>query len=105
MSTSYKKVGWLAESVSQHGEKEVLDELAKEGLQVFYKKWTFTLFSIGFDIIQSSSYMILQIVVNHFSDLKNGGSELFCNRKLVHGENVGHWNLQFQHAGSKGSGA
>jgi hypothetical protein len=31
MSTSYNKARWLAKSVSQYGEKDVLDKLAKEG--------------------------------------------------------------------------
>ena len=79
MSTSYNKTRKLARSVSQCKEKKVLDKLAKEGTHVFHKNWAFIPSNIGFNTMRSLSYMIPQLVVNHFNDIKNGRPRLFSN--------------------------
>jgi hypothetical protein len=38
---SSNKSGWLIQNVLQYGEREVLDILAREGTQLFHKKWAF----------------------------------------------------------------
>jgi hypothetical protein len=98
------KVGWLLYNVMQYGEKEVLDELAKEGIQQFYKKWAFIPSNTGFDTMRASSYLIPQLVVNQFNAIKNGGPKLFRDGKLVHGGTRGSWSLEFQHVGGRGHG-
>jgi hypothetical protein len=54
--------------------------------------------------MRSSSYLIPQVVVNHFNDINNGGSGLFRDGRFIHGDIGGNWTLQFQHAGGRGNG-
>jgi hypothetical protein len=54
--------------------------------------------------MRSSSYLIPQLVVNQFNNIKKGGIGLFHNGKLVHGESGGNWSFEFQHAGAMGNG-
>ena len=55
----------------------MLDELAKEGTQQFYKKWAFISSNTSFDTMQASLYLNPQSVVNQFDAIKNGGPGLF----------------------------
>ena len=101
---SCSKIGWLVQNVMQYGEKEVLDELVKKGMQQFYKKWAFIPSKTGFETMRSSSYLIPPLVVNQFNAIKNGGPGLFRDGKLVQGDSGGSWTLQFQHVGGRGNG-
>jgi hypothetical protein len=87
------KAGWLTQNVMQYGKREVLDKLAQEGTQIFYKKWVFIPSNIGFDTMWSSSYLIPQVVVNHFNDINNGGSGLFRDGRFIQGDSGGEWTL------------
>ena len=98
------KSDWLTQNVVEYGNKDVLDELSKEGTHMFHKKWAFIPSNTSFDTMRSSSYLIPQLVVNHFNNIKNGGVGLFHNGKLVHGDNEGNWSLEFQHARTMGNG-
>jgi hypothetical protein len=98
------KSGWLTQNVVEYGDKDVLDELSKEGTQMFHKKWAFIFSNTGFDTMRSSSYLIPQLVINQFNNIKNGGVGLFRNGKLVHGDIGGNWSFEFQHAGAMGNG-
>jgi hypothetical protein len=40
--------------------------------------------------MRSSSYLIPQLVVNHFNNIKNGGIGLFRDSKLIHGNSGGN---------------
>lgn len=82
----------------------MLDELVDEGTHVFHNNRHSFSSNTGLDTMQSLLYMILQLIVNYFNNIKKGGTELFCNEKLVYRKNIWHWNLCFEHAGSKGSG-
>jgi hypothetical protein len=104
MSISYNKTGWFVGIVSQYGKKEVLNELAEKGTHVFHKNRHSFSSTTRFDTMRSLLYMILQLVMNYFNDIIKSGTELFCNKKLVHRKSIWHWNLCFEHAGSKGSG-
>jgi hypothetical protein len=98
------KSGWLTQNVVEYGDKDVLDELSKEGTQMFHKKWAFIPSNTGFDTMRSSSYLLPQLVVNQFNNIKNGGVGLFQNGKLVHGDSGGNWSFEFQHVGAMGNG-
>jgi hypothetical protein len=98
------KSSWLTQNVVEYGNKDVLDELSKEGTQLFHKKWPFIPSNTGFDTMRSSSYLIPQLVVNHFDNIKNAGIGLFCDGKLIHGDSGGNWSFEFQHAGAIGNG-
>jgi hypothetical protein len=97
------KSGWLTQNVMEYGIKDVLDELSKEGTQLFHKKWAFIPSNTGFDTMRSSSYLIPQLVVNHFDNIKNAGIGLFCDGKLIHGDSGGNWSFEFQNAGAMGN--
>jgi hypothetical protein len=84
------KSGWLTQNVVEYGNKDMLDELSKDGIQLFHKKWAFISSNIRFDTMRSSSYLIPQLVVNHFNNIKNDGIGLFCDGKLVHGDSGGN---------------
>lgn len=67
---SCNKFGWLTQNIVEYEDKEVLDELTKDGTQIFHKKWAFISSNTYFDSTQLSSYLILQLVVNHLNDIK-----------------------------------
>jgi hypothetical protein len=98
------KSDWLTHNIVEYGNKDVLDELSKEGTHMFHKKWAFILSNIGFDTMRSSSYLIPQLVVNHFSNIKKGGVGLFRDGKLIHGDSGGNWSFEFQHFGAMENG-
>lgn len=89
------KLGWLShtQNILQYKEKEVLNKLAKKGTQMFHKRWAFNPSNMDFDTMQSSSYLIPQLVVNQFYDIKNCEVELFWDGKLVDEDSGENWSL------------
>ena len=56
---SCSKSSWLPKNIVEYENKKVLDELAKEGTQMFHNKWAFISSNTGLDIMWLLSYMIL----------------------------------------------